>query len=101
MPAGRLGDRYGRAWFLVAGLVLFALTSVVSASAQDADVLVVARLVQGIGAGMANPQVIGLLQDHFAGPARARALGAYASTGAFAAVIAPLVGGLVLAVAGP
>ena len=101
VPAGRLGDRYGRAGFLVAGLILFALTSVVGASAQDADVLVAARLVQGVGAGMANPQVIGLLQDHFAGPARARALGAYASTGAFAAVIAPLVGGVVLAAVGP
>ncbi|MET4223629.1 MFS transporter [Oerskovia enterophila] len=101
VPAGRLGDRYGRPWFLVAGLVLFALTSIVGASAQGADVLVVARLVQGIGAGTANPQVIGLLQDHFEGPARARSLGAYASTGAFAAVIAPLVGGVVLALAGP
>lgn len=101
VPAGRLGDRYGRPWFLVAGLVLFALTSLVGASAQDADVLVVARLVQGVGAGMANPQVIGLLQDHFDGPARARSLGSYASTGAFAAVIAPLVGGVVLAAAGP
>lgn len=101
VPAGRLGDRLGRRGPLAVGLGLFAAASLVGATASDADVLVVARLLQGVGAGIANPQVIGLLQDHYVGPARARALGAYASTGAFAMVLAPLVGGGILSAAGP
>ncbi|WP_052877390.1 MULTISPECIES: MFS transporter [Cellulosimicrobium] len=101
VPAGRLGDRLGRGGPLAVGLALFAVGSLVGATASDADVLVTARLLQGVGAGTANPQVIGLLQDHYAGPARARALGAYASTGAFAMVVSPLVGGGILSLLGP
>ncbi|MCO7275367.1 MFS transporter [Cellulosimicrobium cellulans] len=101
VPAGRLGDRLGRGRPLAVGLALFAAGSLVGATASDADVLVAARLLQGVGAGTANPQVIGLLQDHYAGPARARALGAYASTGAFAMVLSPLVGGGILSGLGP
>jgi len=101
VPAGRLGDRLGRGGPLAVGLGLFAVGSLVGATASDADVLVAARLLQGAGAGTANPQVIGLLQDHYAGPARARALGAYASTGAFAMVLSPLVGGGILSALGP
>ncbi|WP_426310721.1 MFS transporter [Cellulosimicrobium sp. E-16] len=101
VPAGRLGDRLGRGGPLAVGLALFAAGSLVGATASDADVLVAARLLQGVGAGTANPQVIGLLQDHYAGPARARALGAYASTGAFAMVLSPLVGGGILSALGP
>jgi len=101
VPAGRLGDLVGRRVLLAVGLGLFAASSLVGATASDADVLVVARLLQGVGAGTANPQVIGLVQDHYAGPARARAFGAYASTGAFAAVVSPLVGGGILSALGP
>jgi MFS family permease len=100
VPAGRLGDAYGRAPLLVGGLALFSAASVLGATASAPWVLVAARLLQGIGAGTANPQVIGLLQDHFAGPARTRALGAYATVGGVSAVVGPLVGGVVLALAG-
>lgn len=101
IPGGRLGDARGRRGLLVGGLVLFSLSSLIGATASEPVVLVLARLLQGVGAGTANPQVIGLIQDHFTGPARTRALGAYAAVGAFASVIAPLVGGMVLGVAGP
>ncbi|MFE7505410.1 MFS transporter [Promicromonospora sp. NPDC057488] len=101
VPAGRLGDVVGRRTLLVTGIALFSASSILGATAHDADTLVVTRLLQGVGAGIANPQVIGLMQDHFTGSARARALGAYATAGAFAAVIAPLVGGALLALAGP
>lgn len=101
VPAGRLGDAHGRGRLLAAGLALFSGASVVGVLAPAPEVLVLARLLQGIGAGIANPQVIGLLQDHFTGPARARALGAYATVAAVAAVVAPLVGGLTLELAGP
>lgn len=101
VPAGRLGDSYGRGRLLVAGLALFSGASLVGVFATAPWVLVLARLLQGIGAGVANPQVIGLLQDHFSGPARARALGSYAVVASVASVVAPIVGGLTLELAGP
>ncbi|GEL23653.1 hypothetical protein PSU4_26070 [Pseudonocardia sulfidoxydans NBRC 16205] len=101
VPAGRLGDALGRGRLLVGGLAVFSAASLVGAFATAPWLLVLARLVQGIGAGTANPQVIALIQDTFDGPARSRALGAYAAVASLSALLAPLVGGVLLAVAGP
>lgn len=100
VPAGRLGDAYGRTWFLIGGVAAFSLLSVVAATAASPVVLVAARLLQGAAAGTANPQVIGLIQDHFTGWQRTRALGAYATVASFSGIIAPLIGGAVLTVGG-
>ncbi|MFD5466672.1 MFS transporter [Kitasatospora sp. NPDC127059] len=101
IPGGRLGDVKGRKWFFVTGLALFTLVSLVSATAGDPVVLIAARLLQGVGAGLVNSQMIGTLQDVFDGQLRARALGMYAVTGSLAFALGPPVGGLVLAAAGP
>ncbi|MDM7831664.1 MFS transporter [Cellulomonas edaphi] len=100
VPAGRLGDARGRRRLLVGGVASFSLLSVVAATARSADVVVVCRLLQGFAAGTANPQVIGLIQDHFAGWRRTRALGAYATVATFAGILAPLLGGAVVALVG-
>lgn len=101
IPGGRLGDVKGRKWFFVTGLALFTLVSLVSATATDPEVLIAARLLQGVGAGLVNSQMIGTLQDVFDGQLRARALGMYAVTGSLAFALGPPIGGLVLAAAGP
>lgn len=98
VPAGRLGDTRGRKTLFIGGLVLFAAGSVMAATASTPWVLALARLVQGAGAGTVNPQVIGLIQDHFVGPRRARALGAYVVVGALGGSVGPVVAGLVLSV---
>lgn len=100
VSAGRLGDRWGRKRLLIAGITVFSLASSVGALAQSATVLILARLAQGLAAGVANPQVIGLIQDTYRGPRRARALGAYASTAALSGLLGPLVGGALIAIAG-
>ncbi|WP_051274923.1 MFS transporter [Cellulomonas sp. URHD0024] len=100
VPAGRLGDARGRRALLIGGVAAFSVFSLVGATAHDPAVVVIARLLQGAGAGTANPQVIGLVQDHFPGRERTRALGLYATVGAFAGVVAPLIGGTVIGVAG-
>ncbi|SDB93405.1 Major Facilitator Superfamily protein [Sanguibacter gelidistatuariae] len=100
VPAGRLGDAYGRKGFLIGGVAAFSLLSVVAATATSPTVLVTARLLQGAAAGTANPQVIGLVQDHFSGWQRTRALGAYATVASFSGIIAPLIGGAILTVGG-
>lgn len=100
VPAGRLGDILGRRRLFVAGIVVFGVSSLVGGLASDPWVVIAARLLQGLGAGTLNPQVLGLLQDLYAGPQRARALGFYAAAGGFAAVCGPLIGGVLLSVAG-
>jgi MFS family permease len=101
VPAGRLGDLYGRRLLFAGGLALFAAGAIAAATARHGWVVAAARLVQGFGAGVVNPQIIGLFQDLFRGRDRARALGAYAFVGGVAGMLGPLLGGLVLQAAGP
>ncbi|MFF2315924.1 MFS transporter [Arthrobacter sp. NPDC058097] len=100
VPAGRLGDVLGRRALFIAGIMVFGAFSLVGGLASDPALVIVARLLQGLGAGTLNPQVLGLLQDLFSGTRRAKALGYYAAAGGFAAVCGPLAGGLILSAAG-
>ena len=100
VPAGRLGDTHGRKWLFVGGMALFTVAGIVAGTAGEAWVVAVARLVQGAGAGIVNPQVYGIFQDLFAGRERARALSAYATVGGVASVLGPLAGGAVLGAVG-
>lgn len=100
VPAGRLGDARGRRGLLVGGVAVFSALSLAVATAGSADVAVACRFLQGAAVGVANPQVLGLIQDHFTGWRRTRALGAYVTTASLAGILAPLVGGLVLEAAG-
>ncbi|MEX3845452.1 MFS transporter [Paraburkholderia sp. BR10882] len=97
VPAGRLGDIIGRRLLFLVGLAIFTSCSVLGGLANYASTVIAARLLQGIGAGMLNTQVLGLIQDQFHGLTRARALGRYASAGGLAAAAGPVLGGLLLA----
>ena len=101
VPAGRLGDIIGRRSLFLIGLAMFAGFSVLGGLAWSAETVIAARLLQGLGAGIINTQVLGLIQDLFQGESRARALGRYASAGGMSGAVGPLLGGLVLAFAPP
>lgn len=101
VPAGRLGDIVGRRTLFIAGIAVFGASSLLGGLASDPSLVIIARLLQGLGAGTLNPQVLGLLQDIYSGHDRAKALGAYAAAGGSAAVCGPLIGGLVLSVGDP
>ncbi|WP_375385509.1 MFS transporter [uncultured Microbacterium sp.] len=96
VPAGRLGDAFGRRGLFVGGMVTFLLGAVASAFAPSIALLVAGRLLQGLGAGVISAQVLGVIQDIFHGSARVRAFGAYTAAGALAAIIGPLLAGLLL-----
>lgn len=96
--AGRLGDLLGRRFLYMLGLVLFAVAGFAAALADDATTVIVARLVQGFGAGIVNPQVLGLFQDTFRGIMRSRALSGYTTAGSAAGLVGPLGGGILLTV---
>jgi MFS family permease len=100
VPAGRLGDAGGRRRLFIAGLVGFAVFSLASGLAPTDDLLGVARLLQGVSAGLLNPQVVGLIQQLVAGAERGRAFGLFGATIGVSTAIGPLLGGVILAVAG-
>jgi EmrB/QacA subfamily drug resistance transporter len=96
VPAGRLGDEYGRRKLFLIGLSLFAATAVICGAAPNGVVLVIGRLLRGIAAGLLAPQVIGLLQQMYSGPRRGKAFGYYGATVGMSTAIGPLLGGVIL-----
>ncbi|GAA4772994.1 MFS transporter [Microbacterium gilvum] len=96
VPGGRLGDAYGRRGLFAVGLGTFAIGGLLAASAGDIVVLIAARLVQGLGAGVISAQVLGAIQDLFVGAARLRALGAYTAAGALAGLAGPVASAIAL-----
>ena len=96
VTGARLGDRYGRRRTYLAGVVVFTAASLACALAPDSQALIAFRLVQGAGAAVLVPQVFSIIQLTFAGPARARALSAYAAVLSAGAVAGLVLGGVVV-----
>ena len=96
VPAGRLGDIRGRRALFLGGMAVFTGFSFLGGFAPSPEVIIVARLLQGIGGGVVNTQVMGLIQDEFRGSERARALGAYAAAAGLSGAAGPFIGGVLL-----
>ena len=90
---GSLGDRYGRRRIFVVGTIWFALASLLCGIAPSATVLILARILQGIGAAMLTPGSLAMIQGAFEPESRARAIGSWSGLGSVAAAIGPFVGG--------
>lgn len=101
VAAGRLGDARGRRTMFVLGTVLFAGSSVLAGLAPYALVLVIARLIQGVGSGFINPQISGLIQELFQGAERGRAFGSLGAVIGISTAIGPVLGGVIIALVGP
>ena len=90
---GSLGDRFGRRRVFVVGTVWFAVASGLCGLAPTAEVLVAARVLQGVGAALLTPGSLAMIQGAFVPGDRARAIGAWSGLGGIAAAIGPFVGG--------
>lgn len=101
VAAGRAGDVYGRGALFIAGVAIFTLSSVAAGLAPDPLSLNIARFIQGVGSGLVNPQVLGMIQQYFRGPERGRAYGAMGTVVGFSVAIGPLLGGMLIALLGP
>lgn len=101
VPSGRLGDARSRRAVFMFGLALFTLASAAAGIAPTILFLVLARLVQGVAGGVLNPQVAGLIQQLFHGADRGRAFGALGAVIGVATAVGPLLGGGLIALAGP
>ena len=96
IPAGALGDRFGRRRSLVAGLAVFALGSTLAAFASGTGPLIGARVVMGLGATFVMPATLSILNAVFPPKERAQAIAAWSAVAGAAVVIGPTLGGLLL-----
>ena len=90
---GSLGDRYGRRRIFVIGTIWFALASLLCGIAPSATVLIVARILQGIGAALLTPGSLAMIQGAFEPESRSRAIGSWSGLGGIAGAIGPFLGG--------
>ncbi len=90
---GRLADIFGARRIFVAGVVIFAVTSVLAGLAPGSGLLILARFLQGAGAAMILPTSLSLLNATFTGKARGQAFAVWGSTIGAAAALGPLLGG--------
>jgi EmrB/QacA subfamily drug resistance transporter len=100
VAGGRLGDAFGRRTIYLVALTGFVLTSVFAGLAPTLTLLVIARLLQGLVAGLVTPQNGGLIQDLFRGAERGRAFGLLGATIGVSTAAGPVIGGFILGVAG-
>jgi EmrB/QacA subfamily drug resistance transporter len=92
---GRLADSFGRRRMLQAGLVIFALASLIAGFAQGPFMLILARGGQGLGSAFIAPAALSLLTNTFTeGPQRAKALGTWGAISGVASVFGVILGGL-------
>ena len=92
---GRLSDLYGRKAVLLFGIAVFLVGSVLCGLAWNMISLIAFRIVQGIGAGALVPVAQTVIADVYGGQARARVQGYISSTFGSAAVIGPMIGGVI------
>ncbi|KAB2348578.1 MFS transporter [Actinomadura rudentiformis] len=93
LVTGRLADLLGARRVFLAGVVVFAATSVLAAMAPGGDVLILARFLQGAGGSMILPASLALVNATFTGKERGQAFAVWGSTIGAAAAIGPLLGG--------
>ncbi|WP_426243284.1 MFS transporter [Nocardioides sp. LHG3406-4] len=90
---GALGDRFGRRRVFVIGTMWFALASLLCGLAPTPLVLILARLLQGVGAALLTPGSLAIIQSVFVPADRGRAIGAWSGLGGIAAAVGPFLGG--------
>ncbi len=92
---GRAGDILGRRRVFVAGVIVFTAASFLGGLSTSAEMLLVARALQGVGAAIAGPSTLALIVTNFSeGPARSRALSMFAAVASSGLAIGMIAGGL-------
>ncbi len=90
---GTLADRYGRRRILLLGVIVFTLASVLAAFSQSGNLLIGARVLQGLGGAMVLPTTLSIINATFRGKDRAIAFAVWGSTIGGMVAVGPLLGG--------
>ncbi|MGZ4485504.1 MAG: MFS transporter [Nocardioidaceae bacterium] len=96
LVGGSLGDHFGRRRTFMVGVTWFAIASALCGVAQTPVQLIIARLVQGIGAALLTPGSLAMIQGSFRTRDRGRVIGQWAGLGGIAAALGPLLGGWII-----
>jgi EmrB/QacA subfamily drug resistance transporter len=94
ITGGRLGDRFGHRALFVLGTAGFGVSSLVGGIAPSIEVLLIARVAQGVFAGLMVPQVLSFIHTEFPQGEQGKAMGFYGMTFPIGGVAGPLLGGL-------
>src|SRR5580658_8687618 len=94
--AGPMSDRFGRRPVLITGLAVYGLASLACAASRRIDVLVAARVVQGLAACGGPVIVRAIVRDHFSGARAAQTLSLLTTVFAVGPLLAPFIGGALL-----
>ena len=93
---GALGDRYGRKQMLLGGVIVVAAATPLMAWAPNIYVLIGARFIGGVGAGMSYPTTLSLITALWSGPGRTRSIALWSALGGAISALGPLFGGIFL-----
>jgi EmrB/QacA subfamily drug resistance transporter len=93
---GRLGDRIGPKYVYLAGLALFTVASLWCGLTGSIGMLIIARIVQGVGASLMTPQTMAVITRTFPAASRGQAMSLWGATAGVAILVGPLVGGLLV-----
>src|SRR3954447_20352570 len=94
LAAGGLGDKFGRRRALVAGLLVFGVTSAFAGEAGSASALIATRALMGVGAALIFPATLAIITNMFRDPSeRARAIGVWSAVSGMAVAAGPITGG--------
>ena len=96
ITAGRLGDRYGQRNLFAIGLVIFTFASTLCGLSQDANQLIAARVLQGVGGAVLTPQTLAILTTLFPPERRGAAFGIWGGVAGLATITGPTVGGAIV-----
>ena len=94
IPAGELVDRFGARRLALGGLALFAVGAVLGAVSTSFTELIVARVIQGAGAGLVSPAALAGAVSGFPAQRRGSALGIWGASAGTSNLLGPLLGGL-------
>jgi EmrB/QacA subfamily drug resistance transporter len=93
---GRLGDRIGPKKLYLAGLTLFTIASVWCGLTNSIEMLIIARVFQGLGASMMTPQTMAVITRIFPANQRGKAMSLWGATAGVATLVGPILGGVLV-----
>ena len=93
---GRLGDRIGPKWMYLAGLAVFTAASLWCGLSSTIEMLIAARVVQGVGAAMITPQTMAVITRIFPPERRGQAMALWGATAGVATLVGPILGGVLV-----
>lgn len=93
---GALGDRWGRAYMLQAGIAVFGCASLAAVFVSTGVQLIICRTIMGIGGAMILPTTLAIVTNIFPREERGRAIGVWAGMNAIGVALGPIIGGLII-----